>query len=251
MLTKNKGKEKHRHIDADEIMFVEVKNLKKDYGFGENLVHVLKGLNFQLEKGEICTVLGPSGAGKSTLLNLIGGIDTLTSGEILIDGKKIELDDKDGLLDYRRNHLGFVFQFYNLIPDLTVKENIEVCEYLGSKSLNIDKLLSDLGLKEHQNKYPRQLSGGQQQRTSIGRALIKTPTLLLCDEPTGALDYDTSKEILELLERVNHEYNTTIVIVTHNEAISRMSDRVIHLKDGRITKDEMNKNKIPAKELAW
>ncbi|MCR4609078.1 MAG: ABC transporter ATP-binding protein [Eubacterium sp.] len=232
-------------------MFVEVKDLKKDYGSGENTVHVLKGLSFQLEKGEICTVLGPSGAGKSTLLNLIGGIDTLTSGEILINGKRIELDDKDGLLEYRRDHLGFVFQFYNLIPDLTVKENIEVCEFLGNRSLNIDKLLADLGLKEHQNKYPRQLSGGQQQRTSIGRALIKAPTLLLCDEPTGALDYETSKEILELLENVNHEYKTTIVIVTHNEAISRMSDRIIHLKDGRITKDVINKEKLPAKELAW
>ncbi|MBR6218888.1 MAG: ABC transporter ATP-binding protein [Eubacterium sp.] len=232
-------------------MFVEVKDLKKDYGSGENTVHVLKGLSFQLEKGEICTVLGPSGAGKSTLLNLIGGIDTLTSGEILINGKRIELDDKDGLLEYRRDHLGFVFQFYNLIPDLTVKENIEVCEFLGNRSLNIDKLLADLGLKEHQNKYPRQLSGGQQQRTSIGRALIKAPTLLLCDEPTGALDYETSKEILELLENVNREYKTTIVIVTHNEAISRMSDRIIHLKDGRITKDVINKEKLPAKELAW
>jgi putative ABC transport system ATP-binding protein len=232
-------------------MFVEVKNLKKDYGTGENLIHVLKGIDFQLEKGEICTVLGPSGAGKSTLLNLIGGIDTLTSGEIKIAGKPIELDDKDGLLEYRRNHLGFVFQFYNLIPNLTVKENIEVCGFLGKGNLDIDKLLSSLGLKEHQNKFPRQLSGGQQQRTSIGRALIKAPTLLLCDEPTGALDYDTSKEILELLEKVNHEYNTTILIVTHNEAISHMSDRVIHLKDGRITKNTVNPQKIAAKQLTW
>lgn len=234
-----------------ETMFVEVKNLKKDYGTGENIIHVLKGLSFQLEKGEICTVLGPSGAGKSTLLNLIGGIDTLTSGEIRIAGKLIELDDKDGLLEYRRDHLGFVFQFYNLIPDLTVKENIEVCGFLGRNNLDINKLLSDLGLKEHQNKFPRQLSGGQQQRTSIGRALIKAPTLLLCDEPTGALDYETSKEILELLERVNHEYNTTILIVTHNEAISHMSDRIIHLKDGRITKNLVNPRKTAARDLTW
>lgn len=234
-----------------EKMFVEVKNLKKDYGTGENIIHVLKGLSFQLEKGEICTVLGPSGAGKSTLLNLIGGIDTLTSGEIRIAGKLIELDDKDGLLEYRRDHLGFVFQFYNLIPDLTVKENIEVCGFLGKNNLDINKLLSDLGLKEHQNKFPRQLSGGQQQRTSIGRALIKAPTLLLCDEPTGALDYETSKEILELLERVNHEYNTTILIVTHNEAISHMSDRIIHLKDGRITNNLVNPRKTAARDLTW
>ncbi len=234
-----------------ETMFVEVKNLKKDYGTGENIIHVLKGLSFQLEKGEICTVLGPSGAGKSTLLNLIGGIDTLTSGEIRIAGKLIELDDKDGLLEYRRDHLGFVFQFYNLIPDLTVKENIEVCGFLGNNNLDINKLLSDLGLKEHQNKFPRQLSGGQQQRTSIGRALIKAPTLLLCDEPTGALDYETSKEILELLERVNHEYNTTILIVTHNEAISHMSDRIIHLKDGRITDNLVNPRKTAARDLTW
>jgi len=232
-------------------MFVEVKNLKKDYGTGENIIHVLKGLSFQLDKGEICTVLGPSGAGKSTLLNLIGGIDTLTSGEIRIAGKLIELDDKDGLLEYRRDHLGFVFQFYNLIPDLTVKENIEVCGFLGKNNLDINKLLSDLGLKEHQNKFPRQLSGGQQQRTSIGRALIKAPTLLLCDEPTGALDYETSKEILELLERVNHEYNTTILIVTHNEAISHMSDRIIHLKDGRITNNLVNPRKTAARDLTW
>lgn len=234
-----------------ETMFVEVKNLKKDYGTGENIIHVLKGLSFQLEKGEICTVLGPSGAGKSTLLNLIGGIDTLTSGEIRIAGKLIELDDKDGLLEYRRDHLGFVFQFYNLIPDLTVKENIEVCGFLGKNNLDINKLLSDLGLKEHQNKFPRQLSGGQQQRTSIGRALIKAPTLLLCDEPTGALDYETSKEILELLERVNHEYNTTVLIVTHNEAISHMSDRIIHLKDGRITNNLVNPRKTAARDLTW
>lgn len=234
-----------------ETMFVEVKNLKKDYGTGENIIHVLKGLSFQLEKGEICTVLGPSGAGKSTLLNLIGGIDTLTSGEIRIAGKLIELDDKDGLLEYRRDHLGFVFQFYNLIPDLTVKENIEVCGFLGKNNLDINKLLSDLGLKEHQNKFPRQLSGGQQQRTSIGRALIKAPTLLLCDEPTGALDYETSKEILELLERVNHEYNTTILIVTHNEAISHMSDRIIHLKDGRVTNNLVNPRKTAARDLTW
>ena len=232
-------------------MFVEVNDLKKDYGTGDYLVHVLKGLSFDLDQGEICTVLGPSGAGKSTLLNLIGGIDTLTSGSIKIAGKTIKLDDKDGLLEYRRDHLGFVFQFYNLIPDLTVKENIEVCGFLGKNSLDIDKLLSDLGLKEHANKYPRQLSGGQQQRTAIGRALIKAPTLLLCDEPTGALDYETSKEILELLERVNKEYNTTVVIVTHNEAISHMSDRIIHLKDGRITKNTVNAKKVPARELAW
>ena len=234
-----------------ETMFVEVKNLKKDYGTGENIIHVLKGLSFQLEKGEICTVLGPSGAGKSTLLNLIGGIDTLTSGEIRIAGKLIELDDKDGLLEYRRDHLGFVFQFYNLIPDLTVKENIEVCGFLGKNNLDINKLLSDLGLKEHQNKFPRQLSGGQQQRTSIGRALIKAPTLLLCDEPTGALDYETSKEILELLERVNHEYNTTILIVPQKEAISHMSDRIIHLKDGRITNNLVNPRKTAARDLTW
>lgn len=185
------------------------------------------------------------------MLNLIGGIDTLTSGEIRIAGKLIELDDKDGLLEYRRDHLGFVFQFYNLIPDLTVKENIEVCGFLGKNNLDINKLLSDLGLKEHQNKFPRQLSGGQQQRTSIGRALIKAPTLLLCDEPTGALDYETSKEILELLERVNHEYNTTILIVTHNEAISHMSDRIIHLKDGRITNNLVNPRKTAARDLTW
>jgi putative ABC transport system ATP-binding protein len=235
----------------EKIMFVEVKKLKKDYGVGDSVVHVLKGVDFELEKGEICTVLGPSGAGKSTLLNLIGGIDTITSGSITIEGNEIELDKGDNLLDYRRDYLGFVFQFYNLIPDLTVKENIEVCGFLGKRNLDINKLLDDLGLKEHQNKFPRQLSGGQQQRTSIGRALIKTPSLLLCDEPTGALDYDTSKEILELLERVNHEYNTTIVIVTHNEAISHMSDRVILLKDGKVTKNFINDKKVPAKDLTW
>ena len=232
-------------------MFLEIQDLKKSFGQGEAKTEVLKGLNFSVEKGEICVLLGPSGSGKSTLLNIIGGIDSADSGYISINGEKTADMNEKALTNYRRRHLGYVFQMYNLIPNLNVKENIEVGAYLSDKSLDIDELLKTLGLYEHRHKLPNQLSGGQQQRTAIGRAIVKNPDILLCDEPTGALDYNTSKEILKLIEDVNQKYGNTVIMVTHNDAIKNMADRVIKLRDGQIRKDYTNEVKIPAQELDW
>ena len=224
---------------------------EKSFGQGEAKTEVLKGINFSVEKGEICVLLGPSGSGKSTLLNIIGGIDSADSGYISINGEKTADMNEKALTNYRRRHLGYVFQMYNLIPNLNVKENIEVGAYLSDKSLDIDELLKTLGLYEHRHKLPNQLSGGQQQRTAIGRAIVKNPDILLCDEPTGALDYNTSKEILKLIEDVNQKYGNTVIMVTHNDAIKNMADRVIKLRDGQIRKDYTNEVKIPAQELDW
>ena len=232
-------------------MFLEIQDLKKSFGQGEAKTEVLKGINFSVEKGEICVLLGPSGSGKSTLLNIIGGIDSADSGYISISGEKTADMNEKALTNYRRRHLGYVFQMYNLIPNLNVKENIEVGAYLSDKSLDIDELLKTLGLYEHRHKLPNQLSGGQQQRTAIGRAIVKNPDILLCDEPTGALDYNTSKEILKLIEDVNQKYGNTVIMVTHNDAIKNMADRVIKLRDGQIRKDYTNEVKIPAQELDW
>ena len=196
-------------------------------------------------------LLGPSGSGKSTLLNIIGGIDGADDGSITIEGERLEDMSEKRLLLYRRKHLGYIFQMYNLIPNLTVRENIEVGAYLSDQPLPVDDLLNILGLTEHQRKLPNQLSGGQQQRTAIGRAIVKNPDILLCDEPTGALDYHTSKEILKLIEKVNLKYGNTIIMVTHNDAIKDMADRVVKLKDGGIRSNILNKNKIPAAELEW
>ena len=232
-------------------MFLEINNLKKSYGSDSNRMEVLKGISFSIERGEICVLLGPSGSGKSTLLNVIGGIDSADSGYVAIEGEKM-VDMKEKVLTrYRRKHLGYVFQMYNLIPNLNVKENIEVGAYLSDHPLEIDDLLKTLGLYEHRHKLPNQLSGGQQQRTAIGRAIIKNPDILLCDEPTGALDYNTSKEILKLIEEVNQKYGNTVIMVTHNDAIKNMADRVIKLRDGQIRKDYQNEAKIPASELEW
>lgn len=232
-------------------MFLEIRDLKKRYGEGDNRVDVLKGINFEVGKGEICVLLGPSGSGKSTLLNIIGGIDNADGGYVAIDGEKTANMNEKVLTAYRRKHLGYVFQMYNLIPNLNVKENIEVGAYLSDRPLDIDDLLHTLGLYEHRHKLPGQLSGGQQQRTSIGRAIVKNPDILLCDEPTGALDYSTSKEILKLIEDVNHKYGNTVIMVTHNDAIKNMADRVIKLRDGAIRKDYRNETKIPAQDLDW
>ena len=232
-------------------MFLEINQLKKSYGSEENRIEVLKGISFCVEKGEICVLLGPSGCGKSTLLNLIGGLDNADSGYVSINGEKTMDMKEKTLTRYRRSHLGYVFQMYNLIPNLNVKENIEVGAYLSSSPLDIDELLHTLGLYEHRHKLPNQLSGGQQQRTSIGRALVKNPDILLCDEPTGALDYNTSKDILNLMEEVNQKYGNTIIMVTHNDAIKHMADHVIRLRDGSIRKDYRNEEKIPAMELDW
>lgn len=232
-------------------MFLEIKELKKSFGTESNKTEVLKGINFEVNKGEFCVLLGPSGSGKSTLLNIIGGIDGADSGYISIDGEKIKDMDEKTLTKYRRKHLGYIFQMYNLIPNLNVKENIEVGAYLSDNPLDIDDLLKTLGLYEHRHKLPNQLSGGQQQRTSIGRAIVKNPDILLCDEPTGALDYNTSKEILKLIEEVSHKYGTTVIMVTHNDAIKNMADRVVKLRDGQIRKTYINEEKISASELDW
>lgn len=232
-------------------MFLTVKDLKKSYGSTSNKVEVLKGINFEVEKGEICVLLGPSGSGKSTLLNIIGGIDDADLGYVSIDSEKTKDMKEKELTRYRRKHLGYVFQMYNLIPNLNVKENIEVGAYLSDSPLDINELLNTLGLYEHRHKLPNQLSGGQQQRTAIGRAIVKNPDILLCDEPTGALDYHTSKEILKLIEDVNKKYGNTVIMVTHNDAIQNMADRVIKLRDGQIRDNIVNNIKVSAADLEW
>ena len=221
-------------LQGGKEMFLEIKDLKKGFGSGDSRTEVLRGIDFSVEKGEFCVLLGPSGSGKSTLLNIIGG----------------DMKEK-ALTLYRRKHLGYVFQMYNLIPNLNVKENIEVGAYLSDKALDIDELLHTLGLYEHRHKLPNQLSGGQQQRTAIGRAIVKNPDILLCDEPTGALDYNTSKEILRLIEQVNQKYGNTIIMVTHNDAIKNMADRVVKLRDGQIRKNYLNESKVAADDLDW
>ena len=232
-------------------MFLVVKNLNKSYGTNENKISVLKDINFSLEKGVLCTLLGPSGSGKSTLLNAIGGLEKIDSGSIEINKYEILSLKQNALSNFRRKYLGFIFQFYNLIPDLTVTENIQVGSFIHNDPMDIEKLIKDLGLWEHKNKYPRQLSGGQQQRCAIGRALIKKPEILLCDEPTGALDYKTSKDILSLLQRINKEYKTTIILATHNEEITKMSNITIRLKDGVICQEIENYKIMDAQELEW
>lgn len=228
-----------------------MKNIHKFYGSGDSRVEVLQGVNCEIMDGEICVLLGPSGSGKSTLLNIIGGIESAESGSIDIGEDSTKNMNESALTFYRRNHLGFVFQFYNLIPNLTLKENIEVCAYLSKNPLDIDDLLKTLGLFEHKDKLPSQLSGGQQQRCAIGRALVKNPSLLLCDEPTGALDYHTSKEILNLIQQINKKYHTTIIIVTHNDAIKNMANRILKMRDGVIVSDRVNENPISADQLEW
>lgn len=232
-------------------MFLEINDLKKSFGQGDSRVQVLRGIDLSVDKGEICVLLGPSGSGKSTLLNIIGGIDAPDSGYVSINGEKMVDMTEKRLTRYRREHLGYVFQMYNLIPNLTVRENIEVGAYLSDRPLDVDELLQTLGLYEHRKKLPNQLSGGQQQRTAIGRAIVKNPDILLCDEPTGALDYNTSKDILELIERVNQKYGNTVIMVTHNDAIKDMADIVIRLRDGAVRKSYRNEKKIPARELDW
>lgn len=232
-------------------MFLEIQGIKKHYGESDSRVEVLRGIDISIEHGEFCVLLGPSGSGKSTLLNIIGGIDQADEGSITIQGEKIADMNEKKLTLYRRKHLGYIFQMYNLIPNLTVRENIEVGAYLSDRPLNVDELLETLGLTKHAHKLPNQLSGGQQQRCAIGRAIVKNPDILLCDEPTGALDYATSKEILKLIETVNQKYGNTIIMVTHNDAIKNMADRVVKLRDGQIRKNYLNEEKIAAEDLDW
>lgn len=230
-------------------LFLAVDSLTKEYISGESKFLALDNVSFSVSKGEIAVILGPSGSGKSTLMNIIGGLERATSGSVQIDGKEIISLNSKELALYRRNYVGFVFQFYNLIPNLTVRENIEVCAHLGTDPLDIDFLIEKVGLNNHMHKYPSQLSGGQQQRVAIARALIKNPKLLLCDEPTGALDSKTSREVLELFEEINKNYDTTILIITHNEAIKYMANRIISIKDGKINGDNINQEKREVKEL--
>lgn len=231
--------------------FLSVSGLGKYYGEGDARAKVLTDITLEVEKGELCVLLGPSGSGKSTFLNIVGGLENADEGTIVIDGQDITAATQKELGEYRRGELGFIFQFYNLVPDLNIRENIEVCEHISDKALDIDELLRDLGLWEHRLKFPNQVSGGQQQRCAIGRALVKNPNLLLCDEPTGALDYSTSKEILELIESVNQKYKTTIVIVTHNEAIAGMANRVLRLHDGALVENKIQESPKPAAEITW
>lgn len=232
-------------------MFLEINNLQKSYGEKENKFPVLKGVNISIEKGEFVVILGPSGCGKSTLLNIIGAIDSPDDGSVTINDEVLTKQEEDELTKFRRRHLGYVFQTYNLIPNLTVKENIEVGKYLSSNPLDINDVITSLGLDIHKDKLPNELSGGQQQRVSIGRAIVKNPDILLADEPTGALDYKTSKEILGVFEEINQKYGTTIVMVTHNIAIKYMADRIIQMKDGVVTIDVKNRKKLKASELTW
>lgn len=230
-------------------MYLEIKDVKKSYGKDSSYIQVLKGVTTGIEQGQMCVIQGTSGSGKSTLLNCIGGLDTMDSGSVKVDGQEIFGLKGNALSNYRRDNLGFIFQFYNLVPNLTVRENIQVCEYISKNPLDIDELLDTLGLTEHQNKFPSQLSGGQQQRCAIARALVKNPKLLLCDEPTGALDSKTSRDILILLEKINKKYGTTMLIVTHNNSIKNMVHKVIIIKDGLIKKDYENETRVPATEL--
>lgn len=230
---------------------IKINKLNKNYGDPDNIVKVLQDISFDIQKGSICTILGPSGSGKSTLLNILGGLETADSGEVIYgDVNILKLNSKELSL-FRRKNFGFVFQFYNLIPNLSVLENVQVCEYLSPSPLDPLELLEVLGMSEHQKKFPRQLSGGQQQRTALARALSKNPDILFCDEPTGALDYKSSKELLELLEKINQKYNTTIIIVTHNTAIADMSDQVLTIRDGKIAKNIKNATHKSASEIDW
>jgi putative ABC transport system ATP-binding protein len=232
-------------------MYIEIKDVKKSYGQDGSYVQVLKGVNTGVEKGQMCVIQGTSGSGKSTLLNCIGGLDTMDSGSILVDGTEVFGMKNKALSDYRRDNLGFIFQFYNLVPNLTVKENIQVCEYLTDDPLDMDELLNVLGLTEHQNKFPAQLSGGQQQRCAIARALIKNPKLLLCDEPTGALDYVTGKQVLKVLQDMCNQQNMTVVMITHNSALAEMGQKIIRVKSGKVSSVTMNEHPMNAEDIEY
>lgn len=231
--------------------YLQVRDLCKHYGEGEARATVLHDVTATVNKGEICVLLGPSGSGKSTFLNLVGGLEAADSGSINVGGTELTSLTSKQLGEYRRDKLGFVFQFYNLVPDLTIRENIEVTAHLSANPLPIDDLLHSLGLYEHRAKFPRQVSGGQQQRCAIGRALVKNPGLLLCDEPTGALDYITGKAILKLLQDTCRQQGMTVVVITHNTAIAPMADKVIHVKNGRVDRIVRNENPMPVEEIEW
>ncbi len=232
-------------------MFIEVNNVDKSYKTSDIAFKALKNINLSINEGEIVVILGPSGSGKSTLLNIIGGIDHVDSGNVIVDGVDIIKLNDNKLTQYRRNSLGFIFQFYNLVPNLTVYENVEVAANISKHPLKIDEVLNAVGMSEFKNRFPRELSGGEQQRVSIARALVKNPKLLLCDEPTGALDFNTAKEILKLLTEVNRKFNTTVVIITHNTAISGIANRIIKLRSGEVSENRINEEVLPAERIEW
>ena len=230
-------------------MFIEIKGAKKQYGSGEAAVYALDGVDFSLEKGKSCVILGPSGSGKSTLLNMIGGLDSLDSGEITVDGQKITGLSKKALTAYRKKSVGFIFQFYNLIPDLTVEENVQVVSEIAEAPLDMDEILTALDIEKYRYRFPRELSGGQQQRVAIARAMVKNPKLLLCDELTGALDTKSSRSVLRFIEKLHSQYGTTTLIITHNEAIANLADTVVRIHDGKIASVTENKKKLTADEI--
>ncbi len=232
-------------------MFIDVTNLKKSYRTGEVVNEVLKGIGMQLNQGEIGVILGPSGSGKSTLMNIIGGVDRGDSGKVVVDGVEINDLNDDDLTEYRRADIGFVFQFYNLVPNLTVGENIEVVSNISTSPLNVDQVLAAVEMQDKKHRFPRELSGGEQQRVSIARAIVKNPKLLLCDEPTGALDYQTSRSILQLLQQVNKEFGTTILMITHNTAIAAMANKVFRLRSGEVVDEVVNQVTVPAERIEW
>ena len=231
--------------------YIEFENVTKSYGTGSAQVHALDGVSFGIEKGEFCILLGSSGAGKTTLLNMLGGMDTITGGKILFDGKDISHLGKRELIEYRRHEVGFVFQFYNLIPNLTALENVEIAAQLCSAPIPAEEAVAMVGLSDRKDNFPAQLSGGEQQRIAIARALAKNPRLLLCDEPTGALDYVTGKAVLKMLYDLSRERHTTVIIITHNQAIAPMADRIIRIKSGKIQSNELNQNVVPIDEIEW
>jgi putative ABC transport system ATP-binding protein len=232
-------------------MFLKVENLKKNYNTGDVTTTVLKGVGMDLEKGEIGVILGPSGSGKSTLLNIIGGIDRCDSGKVSADNIEVTKLNDNKLTDYRRENIGFIFQFYNLVPNLTVGENIEVVSNISKSPLNTDEVLKAVGMLDKKHRFPRELSGGEQQRVSIARAIVKNPKLLLCDEPTGALDFSTSREILKLLQKINKDFGTTILMITHNTPISAMANKVYKVRSGEIVESIVNKTTMPAERIEW
>ena len=231
--------------------YIEFNHIVKEYGSGEASIKALDDASFYVEKGELAVILGSSGAGKTTALNILGGMDTASAGQIIVDGNDITQYNKKQLVGYRRNDIGFVFQFYNLVPNLTALENVELAAQVCRDSLDAAQTLEKVGLGERKNNFPAQLSGGEQQRVSIARALAKNPKLLLCDEPTGALDYQTGKAILKLLQDMCHQKGMTVIVITHNSALTPMADRVIHIKNGTVSAMEMNEHPTPVEEIEW
>lgn len=231
--------------------YIEFKNVSKEYKMGEVVIKALDNTNFKIEKGELVVIVGPSGAGKTTTLNILGGMDSATSGEVIVDGRQVTKLKNKELIQYRREDIGFVFQFYNLVQNLTAKENVELATQICKQALEPEEILEKVGLQERKNNFPSQLSGGEQQRVAIARAIAKNPKLLLCDEPTGALDYKTGKQILKLLQDTARKENMTVLIITHNGAIAPMADKVIHFKNGTVQKIEVNENPVSVETIEW